>query len=125
MGILSSESRSFSLFEHISPEQWLGHIWSILNAFGLTLKNFCSNHTVSYFIHSIIAYFPLLSVVCQEQKGHADGSEAYDQFYLYGLVGYGFKCNEGMPGVYTNMADPGVLEFVKSSFGVNNAFCKK
>merc|ERR1712110_762570 len=41
----------------------------------------------------------------------------FDQFYLLGLVGYGFKCNEGMPGVYTNMADPGVKDFVTSAFG--------
>jgi len=49
----------------------------------------------------------------------------YDQFYLAGLVGYGFKCNEGLPGVYTNMADPRVQRFVKSAFGRNNDFCER
>ena len=46
----------------------------------------------------------------------------YDQFYLLGLVGYGFKCNNGLPGVYTNMADPGVQDFVKSAID-NDFFC--
>ena len=32
-------------------------------------------------------------------------------------------CGQGQPGVYTNMADPGVQRFVKSAFGANNSFC--
>jgi len=51
--------------------------------------------------------------------------EGYDQFYLLGLVGYGFECNQGQPGVYTNMADPGVQRFVYSALGDNNSFCDR
>ena len=48
----------------------------------------------------------------------------FDQFYLVGLVGYGFDCNNGLPGVYTNMADPGIQQFVTGAIN-NNRFCKK
>jgi len=49
--------------------------------------------------------------------------ESFDQYYLVGLVGYGFDCNRGIPGVYTNMADPGVQDFVREALRENNGFC--
>ena len=46
-----------------------------------------------------------------------------DQYFLMGLVSYGFGCNSTLPGVYTNMADPTVQRFVESAIG-NDGFCK-
>jgi len=49
--------------------------------------------------------------------------DSSDQYFLLGLVGYGFECNTTLPGVYTNMADPTVQSFVNSAIG-NGRFCK-
>ena len=49
--------------------------------------------------------------------------DSSDQYFLVGLVGYGFDCNTTLPGVYTNMADPTVQRFVNSAIG-NDQFCK-
>ena len=46
-----------------------------------------------------------------------------DQFFLLGLVGYGFDCKNGLPGVYTNMADSSIQQFVESAFGQESNFC--
>merc|ERR1711913_45258 len=45
-----------------------------------------------------------------------------DQYFALGLVSYGFGCNDTCPAVYTNLADPSVQDFIKSSFQ-NNFFC--
>jgi len=49
--------------------------------------------------------------------------DSSDQYFLAGLVGYGFACNTTLPGVYTNMADPAIQNFVTSAIG-NDNFCK-
>jgi len=49
--------------------------------------------------------------------------DSSDQYFLVGLVGYGFGCNSTLPGVYTNMADPTVQSFVNTAIG-NDRFCK-
>jgi len=49
--------------------------------------------------------------------------DSSDQYFLVGLVGYGFECNTTLPGVYTNMADPTVQNFVISAIN-NDRFCK-
>jgi len=49
--------------------------------------------------------------------------DSSDQYFLVGLVGYGFDCNTTLPGVYTNMADPVIQKFVNSAIG-NEKFCK-
>ena len=65
--------------------------------------------------------------------------DSSDQYFLVGLVGYGFDCkdfgvyfrwtnvmtcagNTTLPGVYTNMADQGVQDFVIDAIE-NELFC--
>ena len=35
-----------------------------------------------------------------------------DQFFVVGLVNYGFDCSGALPAVYTNLADPQVRAFL-------------
>jgi len=44
-----------------------------------------------------------------------------DQFYAVGLVGYGFDCENEIPAVYTNLADPEIKSFIEGAF--SNNFC--
>ena len=50
-----------------------------------------------------------------------DDFQDTDQFYAVGLVGYGFGCEDAIPAVYTNLADPEVKSFIESAFSQN--FC--
>lgn len=36
-----------------------------------------------------------------------------------GLVGYGFGCQDAIPAVYTNLADPEVKRFIIDAFKPN------
>jgi len=44
-----------------------------------------------------------------------------DQYFAVGLVNYGFGCEDTHPAVYTNLANPSVKNFIRSSFRSN--FC--
>ena len=62
--------------------------------------------------------------ICQGEGGaplvcYDDSS---DQYFLVGLVGYGFECNTTLPGVYTNIADPVVRDFIDDAID-NEDFC--
>jgi len=48
--------------------------------------------------------------------------DSSDQYFLVGLVGYGFECNTTLPGVYTNIADPVVRDFIDDAID-NEDFC--
>jgi len=48
--------------------------------------------------------------------------DSSDQYFLVGLVGYGFACNTTLPGVYTNIADPVVRDFIDDAID-NEDFC--
>ena len=47
-----------------------------------------------------------------------------DQYFLVGLVGYAFACNTTLPGVYTNIADPVVRDFIDDAIE-NDDFCAR
>ena len=44
-----------------------------------------------------------------------------DQYYVVGLVNYGFDCSGELPAVYVNLAAPEVKSFITKAFGEN--FC--
>jgi len=50
--------------------------------------------------------------------------DSSDQYFLVGLVGYGFACNTTLPGVYTNIADPVVRDFIDDAIE-NDDFCAR
>jgi hypothetical protein len=43
-----------------------------------------------------------------------------DQFFVVGLVNYGFKCNSSNPAVYTNLMDPNIRSFVQREMKSNS-----
>jgi len=47
--------------------------------------------------------------------------KARDQYFVVGLVNYGFTCSGELPAVYVNMGDPIVQNFITSAFREN--FC--
>jgi len=48
--------------------------------------------------------------------------KARDQYFVVGLVNYGFTCSGELPAVYVNMGDPVVKRFITSAF--NQDFCE-
>ena len=49
--------------------------------------------------------------------------QGLDQFFAVGLVNYGLGCNDEIPAIYVNLADPTVKDFVLSAYN-NENFCK-
>ena len=45
-----------------------------------------------------------------------------DQFFAVGLVNYGLGCNDSIPAIYVNLADPEIQSFVLSAYN-NDEFC--
>ena len=45
-----------------------------------------------------------------------------DQFFAVGLVNYGLGCNDSIPAIYVNLADPQIQSFVLRAYN-NEDFC--